>query len=108
MTMILSSFLCGLDGKKAYQIWKRDRRNHASPNSAQTEAVCAGALQVQLAGDASYFGKIVHKKTIGDAERSIEPEDIPRANRLMYVTTGILLVLCVLVRRTMKKRMRYR
>ena len=56
---------------------------HASPNSAQTEAVCAGALQVQLAGDAYYFGKLYPKETIGDDVRPIEPKDILRAGNLM-------------------------
>ena len=64
LLMILASCLLGMDGKNALWIWKRDRRKHASPNAAQTEAVCAGALQVQLAGDAWYFGK-KQKDTIG-------------------------------------------
>lgn len=86
--MIAVSFLPGkaYDGKGAWRIWRRDRRKHASPNSAQTEAVCAGSLGVQLAGDASYFGKIVKKPTIGDALRPVEYEDIKRANGLLYRT----------------------
>ena len=74
------------DAKNAYRIWKRDRRKHASPNSAQTEAVAAGALHVQLAGDASYFGEIHHKEFIGDPDRTPETEDIKRMNDLMYAT----------------------
>lgn len=86
--MIAAAFIGGrhFDGKNAYHIFKRDRFNHASPNSAQTESVCAGALRVQLAGDAVYFGKLVKKKYIGDGLREIEYEDIKRANRLMYIT----------------------
>lgn len=86
--MIAAAFIGGrqFDGKNAYRIFKRDRFNHASPNSAQTESVCAGALRVQLAGDAVYFGKLVKKKYIGDGLREIEYEDIKRANRLMYIT----------------------
>ncbi|SKB49465.1 adenosylcobinamide-phosphate synthase [Lachnospiraceae bacterium] len=72
-----------MSGSNAWKIWRRDSRNHSSPNSAQTESVMAGALQVRLAGNASYFGKIVEKPTIGDAVRDIEIEDIVRANRLM-------------------------
>ena len=72
--------------KNAWRIHRRDSRNHASPNSAQTESVCAGALGIQLAGNASYFGKMVEKPTIGDALRPVEIEDIRRANRLMYGT----------------------
>lgn len=86
--MILAAFLMGksFDGRHAYRIYQRDCRNHASPNSAQTEAACAGALGIRLAGDAKYFGKLVKKPTIGDAVRPVEVEDIKRANRLMYGT----------------------
>lgn len=95
--MIIAAYISGLNGKNAFMIWKRDRRNHASPNSAQTEAVCAGALEVQLAGDAYYFGKLYKKKTIGDNIREIETEDIKRANRLMYVTTVLVLSISVII-----------
>ena len=84
----------GMSGKNAFKIWRRDRRTHKSPNSAQSESACAGALGVQLAGDAWYFGELYHKPTIGDALRPIEPEDIPRANRLMYVASVLTLVVC--------------
>ena len=97
--MILAAYIGGkaFDGKQAYRIYKRDRRKHASPNSAQTESVCAGALGVQLAGDASYFGKVVKKPYIGDAHRAVEREDIVRVNRLMYVTAVISEVLCLVI-----------
>lgn len=97
--MIAAAFIGGrqFDGKNAYHIFKRDRFNHASPNSAQTESVCAGALRVQLAGDAVYFGKLVKKKYIGDALREIEYEDIKRANRLMYITAFLCELLSVAV-----------
>lgn len=97
--MIAAAFIGGrqFDGKNAYRIFKRDRFNHASPNSAQTESVCAGALRVQLAGDAVYFGKLVKKKYIGDGLREIEYEDIQRANRLMYITAFLCELLSVAV-----------
>lgn len=97
--MIDAAFIGGrqFDGKNAYRIFKRDRFNHASPNSAQTESVCAGALRVQLAGDAVYFGKLVKKKYIGDGLREIEYEDIKRANRLMYITAFFCELLSVAV-----------
>lgn len=79
------------DAKGAWRIWRRDRRNHASPNSAQTESACAGALGVQLAGPAYYFGEYYPKPTIGDPLRPIEPEDILRADRMMYVASAFAL-----------------
>ena len=93
LLMILASCLLGMDGKNALWIWKRDRRKHASPNAAQTEAVCAGALQVQLAGDAWYFGKKHEKDTIGDPIRNIEPKDILRSEKLMIGTEVLTFLL---------------
>lgn len=90
LVMIFSAFILGLDGRGAYRIWRRDRLKHASPNSAQTESVCAGALGLRLAGDAVYFGELHHKEYIGDPLREIEPCDIARANRLMYLTSAII------------------
>lgn len=98
LLMTAASFLGGFSGKDAYRIYRRDRKKHASPNSAHTEAVMAGALQVQLAGDAWYFGKKKEKPTIGDDIRPVELKDIERANRLMYRTAWIGLILCVLVK----------
>ncbi len=98
LLMLLSAWLLHYDGRNAYKIWRRDRFNHASPNSAQTEAVCAGALDVMLAGDAYYFGQLCKKKTIGDDIRPIEPNDIRRANRLMYCTTVLMLVIAAAFR----------
>ena len=94
LLFVLTAYLLpGYNGKQALKIWRRDRRCHKSPNSAQSEAACAGALGVQLAGDASYFGKIVKKPFIGDALRPVEAEDIVRANRLMYVASLLALII---------------
>jgi len=91
LAMITAAFLLKLDGRNAFRIWRRDRRNHASPNSAQTESACAGALGVQLGGSASYFGKLCEKPTIGDPIRPVERADVHRACKLMYGTSGLLL-----------------
>lgn len=93
LLLVASSPLAGLDVKGAWRIFKRDRKNHASPNSAQTEAAAAGALGVQLAGDAWYFGKLYKKPTIGDALRPVGYEDIRRVNRLMYAAVCLALAL---------------
>lgn len=84
-------------GREAYRIFRRDRYQHASPNSAQTEAACAGALGIQLAGDAFYFGKKVEKPYIGDAMRPVEAEDIRRVNCLMYRAAWICEIVCLAV-----------
>ncbi len=98
ISMILGAGLVGFDMKGAFRIFRRDRHNHASPNSAQCESACAGALGVELAGDAYYFGKLYKKKTIGDRKREITADDIPGAVKLMYAATLICLCLFVAVR----------
>ena len=93
--------LVGLNGREAWRVFRRDRLNHKSPNSAHTEAACAGALGVQLGGPSRYFGAVVDKPTIGDPTRAVESADIRRANRLMtaggLLALAICCVLCVLV-----------
>ena len=95
--MCLVAPLVGLDGKGAWRIYRRDRSKHASPNSAHPEAACAGALGVQLAGPASYFGVLHDKPTIGDDARPIEPDDILRANRLEAATSLAALAVALTV-----------
>ena len=96
--MILAAYLTGMDGKNAACIFRRDRFNHKSPNSAQTEAVMAGALDVQLAGDAWYFGKLHKKPTIGDPVREMELLDIRRSHKLLYGTAMLGLILGIILR----------
>ena len=92
LLMLAAGCLLRLDVKNGWKIFCRDRFNHASPNSAQTESVCAGLLGLRLAGDAWYHGVLHKKKYIGDALREIEHEDIPRAGRLLYVTALLALL----------------
>lgn len=93
LVMLAAGMLLGMDGKNGWKVFHRDRYNHASPNSAQTESVCAGLLGLRLAGDAWYHGVLHKKKYIGDPLREIEPEDIPRSCRLLYATATLGLVL---------------
>ncbi len=94
--MCLAAYVSGFDGRNAFRIFFRDRKKHKSPNSAHTEAACAGALGLRLGGTNFYFGEPVEKPHIGDALRPIEAEDIKRANRLAYDTAFIgLLVFCL-------------
>lgn len=90
--LVLGAWICpGTDGKNAWRIFLRDRRKHASPNSAHGEAACAGALHLRLAGDAWYFGELHKKPYIGEDDRPVEPEDIRRANRLMFLAEALLM-----------------
>lgn len=92
---ICAAGLTGQNAKNAWKLWRRDSRNHASLNAAQTESACAGALGVQLAGPAFYFGERYEKPTIGDPLRPIEAEDIKRTNRMLYAASALMLILCL-------------
>lgn len=96
--LLLSSFFLGADWKKGWEIYRRDGKKHPSPNAGQTEAAMAGVLQVELAGDAIYFGKLHHKPKIGDRIREIERRDILRSHALLYGTGGCMF-LCTLILR---------
>lgn len=98
IAMCLGAFFTGLDWRTAFRIYRRDRKNHSSPNSAHPESACAGALNIQLGGDAYYFGKLYRKKTIGDDIRPVESNDIKLAIRLMYAASVICLVLALAAR----------
>lgn len=96
--MIIATFLCRFNLRQAILIYRRDKRNHKSPNSAQTEAVCAGALGLKLAGDSYYHGVLVPKPTIGDECQKADKEDIKRANQLMFFSSFLGVAFCVAVR----------
>lgn len=98
LLMLAAGAILRLDVRNGWKIFKRDRYHHASPNSAQTESVCAGLLGLRLAGDAWYHGVLHKKDYIGDAARAIEPADIPRACRLMYLTALLAMALCCAVK----------
>lgn len=98
LLMLAAGWLLGLNVRNGWRIFCRDRFHHASPNSAQTESVCAGLLGLRLAGDAWYHGVLHKKQSIGDELREIQHEDIPRACRLLYVTALLALLLCGLIK----------
>jgi len=83
----VAALLLGLDARNSWRIFRRDRLNHASPNSAHTEAGVAGALGVQLGGTSLYFGQPVTKPSIGEPLAAVSPRHILAANRLLFATT---------------------
>ncbi len=92
-TFVMGIFSKSYDGKEAAKIWKRDRLNHKSPNSAQTESVCAGALGLKLGGPHLYGGVMVDKPFIGDEKRQAEVSDIRRSNNLMFMTEALTVLM---------------
>lgn len=93
LLMVAAAGLARLDAKNALRIVRRDHANHKSPNCAWSEAAAAGTLHIQLGGTHDYFGKPVFKPTIGDADRPARRDDILQANRLLYLTGGLMLAL---------------
>ena len=100
LLMVFASVFCRYDTAGAWRCFIRDRNKHLSPNSAQTESACAGALGIQLGGTHNYFGKPVEKPTLGDEKRKAEPEDIRRANRLLTVTSILAFILLEVLLKT--------
>ena len=96
--MVAACPLTGADARSAWRIWRRDHARLASPNAAQTEAACAGALGVQLGGPATYGGVAHDKPTLGDASRPVQATDIAAANKLMSATSWVALALVLAVR----------
>ena len=94
--MCAAAFLTGMDGRNALRIVRRDHANHKSPNCAWSEAAAAGAMHIQLGGTHDYFGKPVEKPTIGDDDRPVQRGDIGKANRLLYVTSTLMMGLIAL------------
>ena len=85
----MASYTLRYNYKNAWKIFKRDRKNHASPNSAHPESAVAGALGVQFGGKVSYFGKEVKKPTIGDKLKEFRLDDIKKNILLMYMTSFV-------------------
>ena len=86
-----------MDGKNAWRIVQRDHANHKSPNCAWSESAAAGAMHIQLGGTHDYFGKPIEKPTIGDADRPAQREDIDKVNWLLYVTSGMMMAVILLI-----------
>ena len=97
LLMCLAAFFTGMDGKNAWRLVQRDHANHKSPNCAWSEAAAAGAMHIQLGGTHDYFGKPIEKPTIGDADRPAQREDIDKVNWLLYVTSGMMMAVILLI-----------
>ena len=97
LLMCLAAFFTGMDGKNSWRLVQRDHANHKSPNCAWSEAAAAGAMHIQLGGTHDYFGKPIEKPTIGDADRPAQREDIDKVNWLLYVTSGMMMAVILLI-----------
>ena len=96
--LCVAGLLLGQRALGAWRMLRRDRRNHESPNAGLAEAAMAGALGVQIGGVNYYAGEPLEKPPIGDPLVPLSPRHIPAANALMFVTAGLFLAVCLLVR----------
>lgn len=96
--IVAAAIVPGCNPKRAAHIWLRDRKKSTSPNSGQCESAVAGALGIALLGDASYFGTVVHKESVGDATRAIEASDIIAGHKLMFVAASLACALAIAAR----------
>lgn len=103
LCIIAGAGMLRLDNRSALRIYRRDRNLHKSPNAGQTESACAGALHIQLGGDASYFGKTVRKAAFGDPLRRVNRTDILATIDLMNAASVLALALCCAVRLTLQR-----
>jgi adenosylcobinamide-phosphate synthase len=98
LLVILSSYILHFDRKNSFAIWKRDRKNHTSPNSAQTESAFAGALGIRLGGASTYGGVVSNKPFIGDEVKKIETTDILRSHKLLNSVGILTFIFCLVIR----------
>lgn len=95
--LVIAAFFLRLNYRGSGKILCRDRRNHTSPNCGYPEAAAAGALDIQLGGAHTYFGKTVYKPTIGDDIRQVERQDIRHGVKMMYLSAVLVLVFFSLI-----------
>ena len=97
LLFVVSAFILGYDGKKAWKILRRDASKHPSPNGGWAEATVAGALHIRLGGFNSYFGKVHFREYMGDPIEEIGFDHIMRTIRLMYTDTILFLIICHII-----------
>ena len=94
----LAAYFLNLNWKKSFLILKRDRKQHASPNSGHAEAAVAGALDIELGGSSSYFGKKTKKPTLGDSSAQVTADHIIITNHLVLLSSAIFAALLLIIR----------
>ncbi|MDP2844435.1 MAG: cobalamin biosynthesis protein, partial [Acetobacterium sp.] len=95
--MLVGGMFLGYTFNDGCRIFKRDRLNHKSPNSAHPESVVAGLLGIQLGGTNQYFGETLEKPTIGDAKTPLEILDIRETITIMYGSEVVLMIFATIM-----------
>jgi adenosylcobinamide-phosphate synthase len=91
--------LLRLDARSAVQAARCYHHHLPSPNSGWSEAACAGALRIRLAGPARYAGIPRIQPFIGDPSwpTDLDASDLHRALRLILVCALLALMLGLLM-----------
>jgi len=95
--IVAAQFVTGR-ASQAWTVCHADARRHASPNAGFPEAAAAGALGIQLGGDAIYGGEIEHRALIGFADRTPQVADITAMRSMMRIATAVAFCLFALLR----------
>ncbi|ANZ61160.1 adenosylcobinamide-phosphate synthase [Secundilactobacillus paracollinoides] len=92
--LMLATALLRFDTSNALVVGRRDREHHRSPNSGFSESVVAGALNLRLGGPHTYFGELVDKPFIGNADAvAADFGAIQNTLKLVYTVAVLGLVL---------------
>lgn len=94
LLICLLAWPLGLSFEEAWRIRQRDGRKSESPNAAIPEAALAGALQIQLGGQAIYDGEKCDKPYLGDDRSEITLADYKKTVMMVY---GSSLAMAILV-----------
>ncbi|MBR1422314.1 MAG: cobalamin biosynthesis protein CobD [Ruminococcus sp.] len=100
LLMMLDSAFLGLSVKDAWKVYKKDKRHSPSPNTAQTQSVCAGALGLTLGGDIYRKGTLIKRHTIGFGDKEATSNDIFWVNQLLMGVSCIAVFITAVVRVT--------
>lgn len=96
--LMLDVRILSLDKNNAKRIYNRDK-THADPAFlGEARSVIAGSLGIQLNIDEYYDGTIMRKRSVGQAVKECEPNDIYWANQLFYGSVFGFYLLFALIR----------
>ena len=98
MFMLLDSAFLGLSVKDAWKVYRKDKRHSPSPNAAQTQSVCAGAMELTLGGDIVRKGEVIKRPTIGNGKKEATSNDIFWTTQMMMSASAMTVFLAAVVR----------
>lgn len=95
--LLLAGSWLGLDVRSAVRIWRRDAKEHPSPNGGNPESITAGLLGIQLGGMNIYHGQPSWRAEMGDAIHPLTTRDILVTLSLVRWATWLSLIPALLM-----------